>query len=103
MFESGSCLPKNDCLLFEGDVLLNDLCGFHCQSQSELCIVKNPEDGDFHTSGDSTAGIQFHLLLSKKGVPRSLYEGGMSFTFCDTSESLSRYRRPMSLYMRNNF
>ena len=63
-----------------------------------LCIVKNPEDADIHTSGDSTAGIQFHLLLSKKGVPRSLYEDGVSFTFCDTSGSLSLQATDESLY-----
>ena len=68
---------KMTVLSFEGDGLPNDLCGCHCQSQSELCIVKNPEDGDFHTSGDSTAEFSSIYYCLKKGVPRSLYEGGM--------------------------
>ena len=84
---SSKCLPKNDCLSFEGDVLLNDLCGRHCQSQSELCIVKNPEDGDFHTSGDSTAEFNYIYYCLKKGVPRFRHER-VVFALQATDESL---------------
>lgn len=39
--------------------------------------MKNPEDGDFHTSGYCTAEFSSIFYCLKKRVPRSLYEGGM--------------------------
>ena len=68
-------LKMTVCHSFEGEGLPNDLCGCHCQSQSGLCIVKNPEDGDFHTSGDSTAEFSSIYYCLKKRCPKVTLRG----------------------------
>lgn len=46
------------------------------RAKVSLCIVKNPKDGDFHTSGDSTTEFSSIYYFPKKRCPK-VYEGGM--------------------------
>ena len=49
--------------------------------------MKNPEDGDFHTSGDSTAEFNYIYYCLEKGVPRFRHER-VVFALQATDESL---------------